>query len=158
MRKIISILLCIAMSISSFNVYADENKTDSIQYGIIKYEYGVSDGEINNLHVMVNEGNVYVDAEQLCSILGYDVVVGESNISIYNKDYVFLPYISVMFTYNSTEVLYIPRIVGIYAGDLNYAAPCPAIKDGDIGWIPLEYSLLILNEKPNPPAMLGRME
>lgn len=141
MKRIISLLLCITMLLSSANVVlADEVKEDV--YNTVSVEFSDNIGSLEKLQVMVKDDNVYANAEQLGIRLGYDVSVSDEYVSIYNKEAdENVPYGLTVFYYDSTKVGHM-----LFTQMVNsYEAPFETIKNESGVWIPLEYSLLLLN-------------
>ncbi len=114
---------------------------ESEEYITVPVEYSDKVGSTENLDLMVKDGNVYVNAERLADRLGYKVINSDKYIEIYNEDNSSLPIKSIKFFYESTQIEYLlfSKITDIYQ------TPCPSIKNDKGSWIPLEYSLLILN-------------
>lgn len=141
MKRIISLLLCITMLLSSANVVlADEVKEDV--YNTVSVEFSDNVGSLEKLQVMVKDDNVYANAEELGTRLGYDVSVSDEYVSIYNKEAdENVPYGLTVFYYDSTKVghMLFTQMVD------SYEAPFETIKNENGVWIPLEYSLLLLN-------------
>ena len=85
--------------------------------------------------------NVYVNAEMIANRLGYQCGSDDDHITIYNREDNDLPVAFTQFFYNSTKV---NHTVFMQMLD-TYEAPFPSIRNDRGSWIPLEYSLLILN-------------
>lgn len=141
MKQIISLLLCITMLLSFVNVVlADEVKDDV--YNTVSVEFSDNIGNLEKLQVMVKDDNVYANAEELGTRLGYDVSVSDEYVSIYNKETdENVPYGLTVFYYDSTKVghMLFTQMVD------SYEAPFETIENENGVWIPLEYSLLLLN-------------
>lgn len=140
MKKIFGILLVIVLFISNSTViFAEETK---LIYGTVNVEYSDNKGNIETLNVMTLNNNVYADAEELVTRLGYQIsFTSEDVVTIYNKTNSELPYGFTIFYYDDTKVKHM-----IFSKIINkYEAPFKTVKINDVTWIPLEYSLLILN-------------
>ena len=140
MKKIFGILLVIVLFISNSTViFAEETKPI---YGTVNVEYSDNKGNIETLNVMTLNNNVYADAEELVTRLGYQIsFTSEDVVTIYNKTNSELPYGFTIFYYDDTKVKHM-----IFSKIINkYEAPFKTVKINDVTWIPLEYSLLILN-------------
>lgn len=141
MKRIISLLLCVTMLLSSTNrVFADEVQKDI--YSTVSVEFSDNTGNLEKLQVMVKNDNVYANAEELATRLGYDVGVLEDHVTIYNKETDDnVPYGLTVFYYDSTKVKHM-----LFSQKVDiYEAPFQTIKNENGVWIPLEYALLLLN-------------
>ena len=85
MRKIISLVLCIAMLISSSNIVLADEITEEA-YHTVPVEFSDNIGNAETLQVMIKNDNVYANAEELGTRLGYEVGMSEEYVSIYNRD------------------------------------------------------------------------
>lgn len=141
MKKIISFILCIAMLLSPVQiVFADENEEEF--YNTVSVEFSDSIGNLETIEVMVKDDNVYANVEELAARLGYDVSISDKYVSVYNKEVSEnIPYCLTVFYYDSTKVSHMlfSKMVD------TYEAPCETLKNENGVWIPLEYSLLLLN-------------
>ena len=72
MRKIISLVLCIAMLISSSNIVLADESTEEA-YHTVPVEFSDNIGNAETLQVMIKNDNVYANAEELGTRLGYEV-------------------------------------------------------------------------------------
>ena len=141
MRKIISLVLCIAMLISSSNIVLADESTEEA-YHTVPVEFSDNIGNAETLQVMIKNDNVYANAEELGTRLGYEVGMSEEYVSIYNRDAdEKVPYGLTVFYYDSTKV---GHMLFTQMAD-SYEAPFETIKNENGVWIPLEYSLLLLN-------------
>lgn len=141
MRKIISLVLCVAMLISSVNVVFADEKEEEV-YNVVSVEFSDNIGNLETLQVMVKDENVYANAEELVVRLGYDVSISDEYVSVYNKEASGnIPYGLTVFYYDSTTVSHMlfTQMVD------TYEAPFETIRNEKGVWIPLEYSLLLLN-------------
>lgn len=141
MIRIVSLVLCVVMLISSSNVVLADESTKEV-YNTVSVEFSDNIGSVETLQVMVKNDNVYANAEELGKRLGYDVGISEKYVSIYNKDTdENVPYGLTVFYYDSTNVghMLFTQMVD------SYEAPFETIKNENGVWIPLEYSLLLLN-------------
>ena len=137
MRRLISLILCIAMLISSSTVVLADESTEEV-YNTVSVEFSDSIGNIETLQIMVKNDNVYANAKELGERLGYDVAISEEYVSIYNQDAdETVPYGLTVFYYDSTKVghMLFTQMVD------SYEAPFETIKNENGAWIPLEYSL-----------------
>ena len=114
-------------------------ETESEYYSIpIEYSDGI--GSVEALEVLIHNGHVFVNAQMLAELLGYTFTDTSEGATIVNTDKTNgLPVILVHFKYNSNQVSYslLNRVV-------TYEAPFESIKNDKASWIPLEYSLLLL--------------
>ena len=141
MRKIISLVLCIAMLISSSNIVLADEITEEA-YHTVPVEFSDNIGNAETLQVMIKNDNVYANAEELGTRLGYEVGMSEEYVSIYNRDAdENVPYGLTVFYYDSTKA---GHMLFTQMAD-SYEAPFETIKNENGVWIPLEYSLLLLN-------------
>ena len=103
MRKIISLVLCIAMLISSSNIVLADEITEEA-YHTVPVEFSDNIGNAETLQVMIKNDNVYANAEELGTRLGYEVGMSEEYVSIYNRDAdENVPYGLTVFYYDSTK-------------------------------------------------------
>lgn len=141
MKKIISFILCIAMLLSPVQVvFADENEEEF--YNTVSVEFSDNIGNLETLEVMVKDDDVYANVEELAVRLGYDVSISDKYVSVYNKEASEnIPYGLTVFYYDSTKVSHMlfTKMVD------TYESPCETLKNENGVWIPLEYSLLLLN-------------
>lgn len=140
MKKAISLFLALVLLMSVFSlVFADEIGE---QYYTVKVEYSDNVGKKEQLNLMVQGYNVYVDAKMLAERFGYTFGENGNCAVIFNKDMSNgLPVSISEFEYNSTRVSHMlfNRMVD------TYKAPFASVKNDKGSWIPLEYSLLLLN-------------
>lgn len=128
--------MMISMSITSFAANEVE------EYYTVPVEYSDSIGQTEHLKVMIRNSNVYVDARMLAERLGYAFGENDDSVVIYNKDTSNgLPFGITQFKYNSTQVSHM--LFNNYID--TYEAPFASVKNSDGSWIPLEYTLLIIN-------------
>ena len=147
MKKLISILLAVAMIIS-LGVPAFAVETEEPQYGVIKVEYSDKRGSIESLNVMIKDGFLYADAESFGSRLGCDVIVGNSNVNIVafsDMSYTNNPVLIVAFFYDDTTVYYHP----LGGSSVTYTAPAPCVQNEEGTWILLSYTLNLLGGSRN---------
>lgn len=138
MKRIFCLLLTVAlMCSSSIDLFAAESE----KYVAIPVEYSDNVGNSEQLDLMVKNKNVYVNAEMIANRLGYQCGSDDDYIMIYNREDNDLPIAFTQFFYNSTKV---NHTVFMQMLD-TYEAPFPSIRNDRGSWIPLEYSLLILN-------------
>ena len=69
MRRLISLILCIAMLISSSTVVLADESTEEV-YNTVSVEFSDSIGNIETLQIMVKNDNVYANAKELGERLG----------------------------------------------------------------------------------------
>ena len=140
MKKTISLFLALVLLMSVFSlVFADEIGE---QYYTVKVEYSDNVGKKEQLNLMVQGYNVYADAKMLAERFGYTFGENGNCAVIFNKDMSNgLPVSISEFEYNSTRVSHMlfNRMVD------TYKAPFASVKNDKGSWIPLEYSLLLLN-------------
>lgn len=138
MKRIFCLLLTVALIYSSsIDLFAAESE----KYVAIPVEYSDNVGNSEQLDLMVKNKNVYVNAEMIANRLGYQCGSDDDHITIYNREDNDLPIAFTQFFYNSTKV---NHTVFMQMLD-TYEAPFPSIRNDRGSWIPLEYSLLILN-------------
>lgn len=138
MKRILCLLLTIAlMCSSSIDLFAAESE----KYVAIPVEYSDNVGNSEQLDLMVKNKNVYVNAEMIANRLGYQCGSDDDHITIYNREDNDLPIAFTQFFYNNTKV---NHTVFMQMLD-TYEAPFPSVRNDRGSWIPLEYSLLILN-------------
>ena len=139
MRRIISLLLVFLIITSSIPSFAAET---GVEYYTIQVEYSDHRGYREELGVMIKDNNVYADAKTLVERLGYTYGENDEGIVFLNRDSTNdLPFGVTKFNLNSTKV---ERLM-LYSMIDTYEAPFPAIKNSEGSWIPLEYSLLLMN-------------
>lgn len=140
MKGVISLLLAIVMMISmtttSFAANTDE------EYYTVRVEYSDNIGHQEELDIMIQNDNVFVDAKMLAERLGYTFGENGEGVVIYNKDTSNgLPFGITQFKYNSTQVSHM-----LFNNMIDtYEAPFASVKNSEGSWIPLEYSLLLIN-------------
>lgn len=142
MKKLVSILLCITILISNNNIaMADSVKIENeAEYYSVNVEYTDALGEIEQLSVMIQNNNVYVNIRDLAMGLGYGFGYNDEYCTIENRNNDSLPYTIATFYFDSTQVVY---QLGTSICT-NYEAPFISIKDEDTIWIPFEYSIYLL--------------
>lgn len=140
MKKIISLLLALVIMISiattSFAANLDE------KYYTVKVEYSDNIGHREELNIMIQNNNVFVNAKMLAERLGYTFGENGEGVVIFNKDASNkLPFGITFFKYNSTQASHM-----LFNNMIDtYEAPFASIKNNEGSWIPLEYSLLLIN-------------
>lgn len=140
MKRIISLFLTFIMIVSlSVPAFSDEI---SEKYYTIPVEYSDNTGYRESLKVMVQNNNVFVNAKMLAERLGYTFGENGENVVILNKNISNgLPVSITKFEYNSTDVSHM-----LFNHMINtYEAPFACVKNSEGSWIPLEYSLLLMN-------------
>ena len=140
MRRLLSWGLCIALLLSSsIIVRADETTTEV--YNTINVEFSDKKGSTEPLKVMMQNNNVYVNAEEIGLRLGYQVSITEKYVSIYNKEAnKNVPYGMTVFYYDKAKADHM-----IFNKMVEYETPFECVKNNQGIWIPLEYSLFLLN-------------
>lgn len=140
MKKAISLFLALVMMISmSVSAFAAES---SEEYYTIQVEYSDNTGHQESLDIMIQNDNVFVDAEMLAERLGYTFGENGESAVIFNKDTSNnLPFGITQFKYNSTQVSHM-----LFNNMIDtYEAPFASVKNNEGSWIPFEYSLLLFN-------------
>lgn len=140
MKKAISLFLALVMMISmSVPAFAAES---SEEYYTIQVEYSDNIGHQESLDIMIQNDNVFVDAEMLAERLGYTFGENGESAVILNKDTSNnLPFGITQFKYNSTQVSHM-----LFNNMIDtYEAPFASVKNNEGSWIPFEYSLLLFN-------------
>lgn len=94
-----------------------------------------------DLELMIKNEEVYVEAEMLANWLGFQFEGDEECISIYDAENLELSVRSTQFFYDTAKVKHrlFSQMTDVYE------APFPSIRNDKGFWVPLEYSLLILN-------------
>lgn len=140
MKKAISLFLVLVMMISmSVPAFAAEGREE---YYTIQVEYSDNIGHQESLDIMIQNDNVFVDAEMLAERLGYTFGENGESAVILNKDTSNnLPFGITQFKYNSTQVSHM-----LFNNMIDtYEAPFASVKNNEGSWIPFEYSLLLFN-------------
>ena len=140
MKKAISLFLALVMIISmSVPAFAAESREE---YYTIQVEYSDNIGHQESLDIMIQNDNVFVDAEMLAERLGYTFGENGKSAVILNKDTSNnLPFGITQFKYNSTQVSHM-----LFNNMIDtYEAPFASVKNNEGSWIPFEYSLLLFN-------------
>ncbi|HAI92153.1 MAG TPA: hypothetical protein DCM21_06450 [Butyrivibrio sp.] len=140
MKKAISLFLVLVMMISmSVPAFAAESREE---YYTIQVEYSDNIGHQESLDIMIQNDNVFVDAEMLAERLGYTFGENGESAVILNKDTSNnLPFGITQFKYNSTQVSHM-----LFNNMIDtYEAPFASVKNNEGSWIPFEYSLLLFN-------------
>ena len=140
MKKIISLILGIIIIVSTCLPSFAEGVNEG--YYTIQVEYSDNIGHYEPLDVMIRNGNVFADAKMLAERLGYTFDENSEGIVIYNKDLSNgLPFGITQFRYDNKQVSHMLFNMMIDT----YTAPFASVKNSEGCWIPLEYSLLLLN-------------
>ena len=140
MKKIISLILGIIIIVSTCLPSFAEGVNEG--YYTIQVEYSDNIGHYESLDVMIRNGNVFADAKMLAERLGYTFDENSEGIVIYNKDLSNgLPFGITQFRYDNKQVSHMLFNMMIDT----YTAPFASVKNSEGCWIPLEYSLLLLN-------------
>ena len=140
MNKTINLFLALVMMISmpvpAFAVESSE------EYYTIQVEYSDNIGHQELLDIMVQNNNVFVDAEMLAERLGYTFGENGDSAVVFNKDTSNnLPLSITQFKYNSTQVSHM-----LFNNMIDtYEAPFASVRNNEGSWIPFEYSLLLFN-------------
>lgn len=140
MKKAISLFLVLVMMISmSVPAFAAESREE---YYTIQVEYSDNIGHQESLDIMIQNDNVFVDAEMLVERLGYTFGENGESAVILNKDTSNnLPFGITQFKYNTTQVSHM-----LFNNMIDtYDAPFASVKNNEGSWIPFEYSLLLFN-------------
>lgn len=140
MKRIISLLLAVVMMISMTTTSFAANTGE--EHYTVQVEYSDNIGHQEELYVMIQNNNVFVDAKMLAERLGYTFGENGEGAIIYNKDTSNgLPFGITQFKYNSTQVSHM-----LFNNMIDtYEAPFASVKNSKGSWIPLEYSLLLIN-------------
>ena len=140
MKKAISLFLALVMMIlMSVPAFAAESREE---YYTIQVEYSDNIGHQESLDIMIQNDNVFVDAEMLAERLGYTFGENGESAVILNKDTSNnLPFGITQFKYSSTQVSHM-----LFNNMIDtYEAPFASVKNNEGSWIPFEYSLLLFN-------------
>lgn len=140
MKRIISLLLALVITISTTTTSFAANTGE--EYYTVQVEYSDNIGHQEELDVMIQNNNVFVDAKMLAERLGYTFGENGEGAVIYNKDTSNgIPFGITQFKYNSTQVSHM-----LFNNMIDtYEAPFASVKNSEGSWIPLEYSLLLIN-------------
>lgn len=140
MKRVIGIILCIAVLICSPVTYYGQ-KTDENIYKTIDVEFSDNVGTTEAIQIMIENDHLYVNAEQIGQRLGYSVQVGDGYVSIYNKKTSdTIPYGATKFNFDSLEISHM-----LFNRTVNYEAEFESRKNEQGAWIPFQQSLLLLN-------------
>lgn len=114
----------------------------SDEFTIVPVQYSDNIGRTEGLELMERNKKIYVNAEKLALRMGYQFKDNNDYITIYNDNRDNnLPIGITQFFLNSTQVKHT-----LFSQMIDkYEAPFPSIKNDKGSWIPMEYSLLILN-------------
>lgn len=139
MKKTVSLLITFALffCMINLNTYAEEKEL----YISSPIEYSDKIGTIEKLDLLLKDGNVYARAETLASRLGCSCNIGESGIVLKSIDSDKMPYINVIFSSEDTTVRKSINTLFIET----FEAPFASVINEKGAWIPLEYTMLILN-------------
>lgn len=140
MKRVIGIILCIAVLICSPVTYYGQEAEDDI-YKTIAVEFSDNIGGTEAIQLMIEDDHVYVNAEQIGQRLGYSVQVGDGYVSIYNKKASdTIPYGATRFNFDSFEISHM-----LFNQSIKYEAEFESRKNEQGAWIPFQQSLLLLN-------------
>ena len=140
MKRVIGIILCIAVLICSPVTYYGQEAEDDI-YKTIAVEFSDNIGGTEAIQLMIEDDHVYVNAEQIGQRLGYSVQVGDGYVSIYNKKASdTIPYGATRFNFDSLEISHM-----LFNQSIKYEAEFESRKNEQGAWIPFQQSLLLLN-------------
>lgn len=142
MKRMLCLLVAVILICSApISVLAEDSPKVTEEYISLPVEYSNHVGRMEELEVMVKDGNVYVNAKLLAERLGYKFTGSSKCILISNRDNKDIPVGSTMFFYDSTEVKHVLYMKMVDT----YEAPFASVKNEKGYWIPFEYSLLMLN-------------
>jgi len=111
------------------------------EYYNVSVEYSDNRGNSEQLEVMIQNGNVFANAEMLTKRLGYQMRISDTYVAVFNKDNDELPVGVTQFFFDETKVSHM-----LFSKMINtYEAPFSSRKNEKGFWIPMEYSLIILN-------------
>lgn len=140
MKRLIGIILCIAVLICSPVTYYGQEAEENI-YKTIAVEFSDNIGGTEAIQLMIENDHVYVNAEQIGQRLGYSVQVGDGYVSIYNKKASdTIPYGATRFNFDSLEISHM-----LFNQSIKYEAEFESRKNEQGAWIPFQQSLLLLN-------------
>lgn len=140
MRRLVCILFSIIFIFSSFTIVQAEEKSENNYYNI-QVEFSDKEGTAETLQVLVKNKNIYANAEQIATRLGYQVSSSDKYVAIYNKEKSKdIPYAMTLFYFDSTKIQHM-----LFDKFVDYEAAYASIKNSDGEWIPLEQTLLLLN-------------
>ncbi len=138
MKRMIGLLLSVVLAcFYSFTVFSADQEEEYVTVPV----QSISPVTDENLDLMIKNGNVYVNAEMLARRMCYRFSGNDEYISIYDTGENGLPVRITQFFYDTARVKH-----RLFAQMTDvYEAPFPSIRNEKGFWIPLEYSLLILN-------------
>ena len=140
MKRFLSLFLSIAIVFSSVNIVNAQENVD-IKYITVQVEFSDNIGTTEDLQFMVIGDNVYANAEELGTRLGYQVSISDTNVVIANREKSdTVPYGMTVFYYDSTKISHM-----LFTKMADYEAAFESVKNEKGAWIPLEQSLLLLN-------------
>ena len=140
MKRFLSLFLSIAIVFSSVNIVNAQENVD-IKYITVQVEFSDNIGTTEDLQFMAIGNNVYANAEELGTRLGYQVSISDTNVVIANREKSgTVPYGMTVFYYDSTKISHM-----LFTKMADYEAAFESVKNEKGAWIPLEQSLLLLN-------------
>ena len=146
MKRMLCLLLVFLLILSepiSTLAYAEDLSSEK-RYGYISVEYSDHVGSIERLSTMVNDNILYADALALGKRLGYQVANNDEYVVFANSEFNYhLPVGYVQFYFGKTNV---DKSVGAVVIN-DYRSPAAPILDKNGVWVPLEYTLLMLNSE-----------
>lgn len=140
MKRMICLLLSVVLAcFCPFTVFSAEQEEEYVTVPV----QSISPVADENLDLMIKNENVYVDAEQFAKRMCWEFSGDDECISIYDTGEKGRPVRITQFFYDTARVKHrlFDQMTDVYE------APFPSIRNENGFWIPLEYSLLILNCK-----------
>lgn len=109
---------------------------DNYKYGTLNVAKSNDLKDVTTLNVMINDGNLYVEAKEIAQYMGYEYGEKDDSILISKKD--ILRHIFYYANQKKVTYLFMYKL-------LDYEASCVSIKDGNHFWIPLHYTLKLMD-------------
>lgn len=132
LKRILGIILIIIVLFESSPVLAKE--TSEINYYTIPYS--TNSGKNGDLLVRVNKDKVWCTAQQLGSILGWNVTVGETGVTLKNENF-------------NSQIIFTIKKNMVYKSWTTHVqefkVPFECVKEQDKFWIPFDFGVIILD-------------
>lgn len=136
MKRIASFLLALLLllSISSVPAFADEK---TVEYGGVRYTLTTQPDKSGTIPVRVENSHVYADAEYVGALLGFNTIKNTDTLVFQNVENTKL----VCFYVGTNKVEALNYIYSV----LEYTAPFETIVEDSRFWVPLEFTLSVLD-------------
>lgn len=140
MKRFTCLLFSIIFIVLSLNISKAEEQIQEEYYNV-NVEFSDTRGRLESIQIMLKNNNVYINAEQIGTRLGYKISANDEYVAIYNKEKSDnVPYSMTLFYFNSTSIKHM-----IFNKMVDYQAVCESIKNDEGNWIPLEQALFLMN-------------